>query len=278
MSESDLSSPPRRPSPKNITRLIHDWHLHEATGISLRLKAMRMITSFFSPPDPDRIPQVVDVNDIIERVRNITRITDQRLSRETDASPYELWNSGDTSHLLHAILNAHLDSYLDREPDMHSAEPMMSSWTGACIAVGMYLISILGVWNRGEVPEVRRLFYGLNILDRDLRNRTLDSLPAESRHSRLWFWKAIVGAISIRHAQTHLASAGVLEERAEELSKTLEGFGQAFGEHIRTWAGGHGVCEWVEARNLLYQIAWPKQCPKDGMARSVWERTLSALL
>jgi hypothetical protein len=239
---------------------------------------MRMITSFFSPPGPGKIPHVVDMNDMIVRVRNITRITDRRLSRETDASPYELWNSGDTSHLLHAILNAHLNSYWGREPDMRSAEPMMSSWTGACIAVSLYLISILGVWNRGEVPEVRRLCYSLNILDQDLRNRTLDSLPAECRHSGLWFWKAVVGAVSIRHAQTHLASASVLEEPAEELSETLEKFGQAFGEHVRNWAQGHGVCEWVEARNILYKIVWPKQCQKDEMARSMWERTLSALL
>jgi hypothetical protein len=82
-----------------------------------------------------------------------------------------------------------------------SSQNLKSSWSGICIAVGLYLTSILGVWNRCP-PENRLLRYNLRVLGQDLVGNFADIMGQDVAAQKSWFWKAFLGALSLAHARS----------------------------------------------------------------------------
>ncbi|KAI7973269.1 hypothetical protein EIK77_004546 [Talaromyces pinophilus] len=165
-----------------------------------------MFPSFLSPIDEGVQSQHVDVEPILCCMREITAAYDSRYSEAehgTDrASQYYLWASSGPSKLLSAVIDAHISSITDNTEKNNSglSPKVKSSWSGICIAVGLYLTSVLGVWNQGHPPENRLLYHNLRILRQDLDDNLADIMGEDIFAQQLWFWKAFLGALSLAHA------------------------------------------------------------------------------
>lgn len=257
------------PDPEEVAHLIHEWHIQEATGLTLRLKIMRLFPFFFSPHPPGTQFRDIDARPIIVCLKDITELSDMRYPGSSKAganvTPYQLWDSGGPSRLLSVVVSAHLDSFSSHSKHSASRQPkrMMSSWSGVCVVVGMYLTSVLGVWNKGVPAEPRLFRHILQILRRDLQTSSGNLMRRKQTALRdLWFWKQFVGAFSLAHAQSRAYDA------------RLEGLAEEFHDRIRTWAKITGINRWEQARKVLASVVWPVHFPQEDLAESLWAQAI----
>lgn len=261
--------------PKEVSDLIHQWHIYEATGLLLRLKAMNMFPSFLSPISAGVQIQQIEVEQILCLMREITGTFDLRYSEEAygtiRASPYYLWSSGGPSKLLSAVIDAHIRSITAKRPNDHprSSQGLKSSWSGICIAVGLYLTSVLGVWNQGYPAENRLLHHILRILRQDLEDNFASVISKHTAAQELWFWKAFLGALSLAHVGSVAGSGGVGYAKLLDLIPD-------FNRYIRTWAGITGISKWQHARDRLENIVFPIHFQREALAKALWNRALSS--
>ncbi|KAJ3547601.1 hypothetical protein NM208_g1444 [Fusarium decemcellulare] len=187
-------------------RLIHEWHVRKS-GLDLRLQALRIVPFFFSSVFTDKIPSDIDVCPTIKVLQDITYLHDARHTAESSevaiASLWRMWNTSGTSRLLFMVFNAHIQSFSDRiQLPIGGRQPITSSWSGFCVAAGMYFCTVLGIWNRGfpfNSGLHRRM---IKILQRDLQ-RSLSCLETVGKEGQaLWFWKAFIGGLSLVHAKS----------------------------------------------------------------------------
>lgn len=259
--------------PKEVANLIHQWHIHEATGISARLRAMNMFPSFLSPISAGVQMQPIEVQPILCCMREITDTFDLRYSKLHDgtesASPYHLWASSGPSKLLFSVIDAHISSITEHPYDHRpgSSQDLKSSWSGACIAVGLYLTSVLGVWNQGCPAEDRLLYHVLRMLRQDLEDNFADATKKGTAAQDLWFWKAFLGALSLAHVDS-LADIRVSYTRLLDLVPD-------FNHYIRTWARNEGIIMWHHARERLQNVVFPTHCQREALAKTVWNQALA---
>ncbi|PCG97120.1 Hypothetical protein PENO1_064800 [Penicillium occitanis (nom. inval.)] len=260
---------------KEVAHLIHEWHMHEVVGIAPRLRAMNMFPSFLSPIDEGVQSQHVDVEPILCCMREITAAYDSRYSEAehgTDrASQYYLWASSGPSKLLSAVIDAHISSITDNTEKNNSglSPKVKSSWSGICIAVGLYLTSVLGVWNQGHPPENRLLYHNLRILRQDLDDNLADIMGEDIFAQQLWFWKAFLGALSLAHAG-FVADEGVVRY------KKLLDLVPVFNRYLQTSARRMGFKRWQYARTQLGMIVFPTYFRGQGLVQILWDQALSA--
>lgn len=248
---------------------MHEWHVKEATGLALRLKSIRMIPSFINIPIWSGCPKHTNVRAIVYSLQSITKMYDARYpgsNNSTDGdTPYQLWDSGHPSRLLISVLDAHIKSFSGASPSPASRRrELLSLWSGFCVAVGMYLTSILSIWNMGEPAEPRLLRHVLWILRRDLQG-DLPGLAATGKEAQtLWLWKMFLGAFSLAHAQ---------ETAGEEVEPDLLAY---FSGNIRAWSEVTGTTHWQEVRKRLTEIVWPSNFASEELAESLWNRSIHA--
>jgi hypothetical protein len=259
--------------PKEVANLIHQWHIHEATGISARLRAMNMFPSFFGPISAEVRIQQIEVQPILCCMREITDTFNLRYSElyhgTKSALPYHLWASSGPSKLLFAVIDAHISSITEHpSASPVSSQDLKSSWSGICIAVGLYLTSVLGVWNQGYPAENRLLHHILHVLRQDLEDNFANVMKNGTAAQDLWFWKAFLGALSLAHVDS-LADFGVGYTRLLDLVPV-------FNHYIRTWAETVGISTWRYARERLKNIVFPTHCQREVLAKVVWNRALAA--
>ncbi|KAK9242013.1 hypothetical protein V1506DRAFT_572942 [Lipomyces tetrasporus] len=170
---------------------------------------MRLWPFFFSSPAIKTAPQLIDARPIIRYTREITKSYDRRYLQPCGEGAgdtfHQIWDSGDPSRLMVAVIDAHMSWLLDDSEVSRQRSRLMTSWTSICIAVGMYLTSVLGIPNRGAPPEKRLMYHMLHILRRDLQY-SLAGLAAIGRQARdLWLRKMFSGALCLQHAEPLLA-------------------------------------------------------------------------
>ena len=224
---------------------------------------MRLFPFFFSPISPGRRPQLVDIRHIIRCLQEITQIFELRYlglaGEANNVSASHLWDSGCPSRLLLAAIDAHIKSISQRPlPLEQQQDGLLSSWSGICVVVGLYLTSVLGVWNRGFPVESRLFHHILLILRRDLQGTTAVLTSKDVAAKDLWVWKAFIGAFSLAHAKSIVG-------KAENQALVTE-----FSDDVLFWARATGNVQWAQARKRLAGIAWPAEFQRDTLAELVW--------
>ncbi|KAJ3541756.1 hypothetical protein NM208_g4458 [Fusarium decemcellulare] len=252
-------------SSQDLERLVPEWHSYEANGAGLCLDAMSVFPSFFGSSAVHEKLNLVDASRIITCVKDITRIFDMRNSFQRvnsyDTSPYELWDQGDPSRLFTAVVEAHIES-CSPMPEPFDGSSIQSSWIGISVATGMYLNSILGVWNHGQPEDDQLLYYILRYSHRDLTRHLSESMSYSSVPHDLWFWKLFVTAFHLAYARINRYNAWM-----DNVSSDLTGL-------IRVWAEETSTRSWQDARNKLARIVWPANFDKEGLAESIWDKAL----
>ncbi|KAK1634579.1 hypothetical protein BDP81DRAFT_492455, partial [Colletotrichum phormii] len=141
---------------RESAHLINQWHVHEASDLDLRLRAPRMVPFFFGSVQQGRKPKIIDVYPTITALRNITKLTDLKHAKASAdctgmgltvlTTPWQVWDSGGSSELLFAVISAHTSSFADKvQLPSRGKQAFISSWSGFCVGVGMYLIAVLGI-------------------------------------------------------------------------------------------------------------------------------------
>ncbi|KAF4966329.1 hypothetical protein FSARC_5957 [Fusarium sarcochroum] len=259
-SRSDLSS-------EELERLVPEWHSHEAGGAGLCFDAMSLFPSFFSSSALHDRLYPVDASSIIACVRNITQMFDMRNSVQRtggdDKTTYQLWDQGGPSRLFSAVVNAHVESCSPGPERPDGSRPdLQTSWIGISVVVGMYLTSILGVWNQGQPEQDRLLRYITYSSQQDLE-RSFPELRSRSKKAgEFWFWKLFVTALHLAHAGMKGCNTPV-----HDLRPILTG-------QIRVWADLTETRLWRDAKDKLAHIIWPTNFEREDLAESVWNEAL----
>ena len=246
--------------------LVNKWHDQEETGPEFRLRTVSMMPFFFAPTTWDRMPADIDARAIINALQNTTDLHGLRYRNEladtvTNAN-WKVWKSGSTVKLFSAIIDGHMEIFSDAEQpssDKDHDRPILSSWSGLCVGVGMYLATVLGMSNRGLPPLTQLHYHTLNILKRDMERglRRLDKMSREEQD--LWFWKAFTGSLSLMHAQPL------------SYSKQLSQLFEDFISYLRIWVVRSGITRWEEARRVLMRTAWPVSSSQDSLMLLLWQ-------
>ncbi|ESU08293.1 hypothetical protein FGSG_11524 [Fusarium graminearum PH-1] len=235
--------------------LIHKWHHQEETGPEFRLRTVSMMPFFFAPTTWDIMPADIDARAIIDALKQTTYLHGLRyrnaLADTVTNATWKVWKSGSALKLFSALINGHMEIFPDvaqsssDESQDDEGRPVLSSWSGLCVGVGMYLATVLGMSNRGLPPVTQLHHHTLNILKRDMERglRYLDKMSEEEQD--LWFWKAFTGSLSLMHAQSL------------SYSKQLDKLLLEFTSYLRIWVARLGVTQWEEARTVLMRTAWP---------------------
>ncbi|KAJ4129065.1 hypothetical protein NW768_007596 [Fusarium equiseti] len=256
-------------SSQELEQLVPKLYSHETGGPSLCFDTMILLPSFFSSSGSYQNLNPVDTISILDGIREITSLFDVRKSPQSadqdDKSPYKQWiqgapGSGGPSRLFEAIVNAHIASTLP-VPDGPRPD-FQSSWIGLLVVLGMYQISVLGVWNSGLPAEDRLLHYILRSSHRDLSKCFSDSMSSKSKAQEFWFWKLFVTALHLAHARTNVYHAWM-----DDLDLNLLGF-------IREWAHLTKTRTWEDARGKLIGIVWPVTFDREGLAEALWNKAI----
>ncbi|KAM0215334.1 hypothetical protein ACHAQI_003118 [Fusarium lateritium] len=250
-------------SPQDLECLVPEWHSFEAGGAGLCFDAMGLFPNFFSSSSQHHKLYPVDAFSIINCVRGITHMFDMRdpahhIDQENEP-PYQLWDQGGPSRLFSAVVNAHVESC---SPKLQNGTDFESSWTGVSVVIGMYLTSILGVWNNGQPEEDRLLRYIVQSSQQDLERSFPTSLSRNSMAHNFWFWKLFVTTFHLAHAKLSVRGAWI------------DGSAFALTGLIRAWANVTGTGSWRDARDRLAQVVWPVRFEMDSLATSVWNEAL----
>ncbi|KAM0554825.1 hypothetical protein ACHAPJ_006558 [Fusarium lateritium] len=250
-------------SPKELERLIPEWHAYEAGGAGLCFDAMGLFPSFFSSCASHKVLYPIDAFPIVACVRDITHMFDMRVSVQLKDPSYHLWEQGGPSRLFSAVVGAHIESCQPRhEPSGDLRPDLESSWIGIAVVVGMYLTSVLGVWNQGKPEESHLLCYILRSSHLDLK-RSFSEFNSYSHKARdFWFWKLFVTALHFGHARMEGCDTKILE------------LGSTLTNQIRAWSDITGTRSWQDAKAKLASIAWPVVFKQERLARLVWDEAL----
>ncbi|UZP38093.1 hypothetical protein NXS19_005909 [Fusarium pseudograminearum] len=249
------------PSPALVEKLMHEWHKHEVQGLNIRLKSLKMIPFFFSELPPNTKFVDIDGTAMVECLATLTATAQLRTQGMDFDDQQMIWQEGAATRLMLAFVGSHIESISTdgRKGSVPNGSPMASSWSGMAAATGLYLHTVLRLWNAGEPIEPRLHRRVLLVLQQDLERsrRTSHSL------SDLWFWKAFVGAMSVER-QIASPAKGVLNE----MKGIYEGF-------VREWSIIIGTTAWEQARAALSRIVWPEVFHSDDMAQELWYRCVS---
>ncbi|KAM0426477.1 hypothetical protein ACHAPT_008168 [Fusarium lateritium] len=234
--------------------LVFDWRAQKIGNLEKRLGAMRMMPFFFAAPPPDSEFHDIDASSMVECLKTLTATILFTIDDHTKYDPSWEWIEGSESRLLYETVKAHFASLSEPEEE---TPRLSTSWSSMCVASGLYLHSVLGIWYGGEPMEPRVFRRFLSILMRDVDRNVYQIRSPDS--SDLWFWKTFLGAYSIAKLQSGVAL------------KDMEEFEKCFDRLIDTWSRVCGVEEWEEAQARLAGITWPLG-QSQGLAQRVWEK------
>ncbi|RFN54471.1 hypothetical protein FIE12Z_1259 [Fusarium flagelliforme] len=184
--------------------LIHKWHHQEETGPAFRLRTVSLMPFFFAPTTWDRMPADIDARAIINALQQTTYLHGLRYRNElvdtvTNAT-WKVWKSGSAVKLFSAFIDGHMEIFSDVEQPSSDGiqddedRPILSSWSGLCVGVGMYLATVLGMSNRGLPPVTQLHYHTLNILKRDMEKglRFLDKMKMTSPVLCQWVTRYLI--------------------------------------------------------------------------------------
>ncbi|CAG9990563.1 unnamed protein product [Clonostachys byssicola] len=259
------SDPQRSIDKKKLRDMIYNAHTDEEERLS-RLKGVSLFPFFFLPLEAVKKPfRHIDVSTMLDSLRDVTKAYDMRFERPSREgvidSLYNLWHSGAPSKMFVASIDAHARSIShNTDPSTHGNDSLLSSWSGFNVAEGMYLTSVLGIWNSGSPPETPLHSRGLLILERDLQAELAELDKRGEQEQALWLWKLFVGILSIAHADVQSRKSFFQELSAR------------FSQLIRKWIDFRDMesIQWENAREVLSSITWPVHFQKEEIARQLW--------
>ncbi|CAG9942499.1 unnamed protein product [Clonostachys rosea f. rosea IK726] len=263
------SDPQRTIDKKKLRDMIYNAHTDEEERLS-RLKGVSLFPFFFLPLEAIKKPfRHIDVSTMLESLRDVTKAYDMRFKRPSRDgivdSLYHLWYSGAPSKMFVASIDAHAKSISHNlDPSTQGNVSLLSSWSGFNVAEGMYLTSVLGIWNSGSPPETPLHTRGLLILEKDLQAELVDFDTRREQEQALWLWKLFVGILSIAHADVQ-SRKSIFQELSAR-----------FSQIIRRWIDLRemGSMQWENARELLSSITWPVHFQKEEIARRLWSSAI----
>ncbi|KAB5518855.1 hypothetical protein GE09DRAFT_1208189 [Coniochaeta sp. 2T2.1] len=285
-------------------------HQTEPGGIDNQLKSLTKFPHFFAPPPRGRKPVDIDAASVVEILRDITRYIDGAAShfgRWDD--PEDFFVQGAPTRLFMHVIDLHVLSFSGKVEkktttpyDENGSPPnFTSSWSGISITLGLYLHTVLGVWNAGRPMSSRLLCRLVQILKRHLV-RDRQRLGGKGGLDKgFWFWKAFTAAVSLASARGYAAgyasssrsspsssswssaaSASSPDSArtasAEEVCRGIEDvevLEEWFALAIKKWSKTANVKTWPEARAVLSSVVWPDNCSSEPLAMSVWGRVMA---
>ncbi|KAH6876827.1 hypothetical protein B0T10DRAFT_497333 [Thelonectria olida] len=271
MQESDLISKisgwSRPKSLEEHVALLFSWysqHSLDVEYLKLQLKAIAMLPFFFAALPPTAKFHDLDGSPLIECIRSLTKSTESVHFSQKTSEPRWTWMEGSASRLNFAIVNCHAVSLFGVTENVvsecSSAEKGLgTSWCSIAITSGLYLHSVLGLWNAGKPIECRLFRLLMVILVRDLSRNRAESNDRST--SDLWFWEHFIGGYSLAWHQSHA------------YDETLQAFESYFDSSMRTWSQASNVTRWEEAQQRLLNITWSLSRPQI-LARKVWGNVL----
>jgi len=272
---------------------MHKSHLNEVEN---RLKSLAKFPHFLAPPPRGRKPEPIDAVSIIQNLREMTSYVDSRRSGWDD--PEEFFAGGSGGKLFIAIVDLHVLSFsgkAERTPtkDSPTTPNFMSSWTGICTAMGLYLHSVLGTWNAGRPMSGRMLCRIIQVLKRHLI-RDRQRLGGKGGLDRdFWFWRTFVGAMALARQRYAVKPASPIHSslilssgsRSATIASTssfeingginhLEVLEEWFLHSIKKWSRTASIKTWGEARAVLAKVVWPENLSSEPLAMSLWHRAM----
>lgn len=256
-----------------------------ANGLENRLDSLAKFPHFFAPPPQGRRPSDIDALPIILDLQDITDYVDRRMLVRKDTEDY--FTAGSASRLFAAVIDLHVVSFsgkVEKTPqDGTSPLAFMSSWSGICSAMGLYLHSILGVWNGGRPMSSRMLVRIIQILKRHL-TRDQQRLGKDGGLDRgFWFWKTFVGAMALatqRYSMASGSSAPGLPVSSPDSRSSCKAMDDVkmleewFILSIKKWSRMADVKTWEDARAVLARVVWPASISSEPLAISLWRRAI----
>ncbi|KAK7425885.1 hypothetical protein QQZ08_007599 [Neonectria magnoliae] len=260
---TNIFRPDRTTNFSKLMSLLHQWHSQGIGGFDMRMKAMRLFPSFFVALPPKTAFYDIDGSPMVECLRTLTKSVQSINFDQGTRDPSWVWTEGSASRLDLAFVSSHMASLFDLGgtvvPDHCTGQKLTTSWCGISAVSGLYLHSVLGIWNAGEPIELRLFRRVMLILVRDLY-RTIHEVEAFET-SDFWFWKVFVAACSLA---THWMHAD--DQTLQRLDRSIKAF-------IRSWSKAANVVLWEEAELRLMSITWSTSLPQC-LAEDVWERVL----
>ncbi|KAF4451007.1 hypothetical protein F53441_5954 [Fusarium austroafricanum] len=227
------------------------------------MKPLRMLPFFFGFVPTERKPKDVDMRMTITALRDITRRANPSHTKASADTNWKVWSSVDTPRLLFALEDAHIESFSDKlQLPPQGRQTYISSWSAFCVAMSMYLTSVVELWNHGLPIEGRLRYYIIRVLEDDIRNgyETFEHMNQDTRYT--WFWKAFVGSLSVVQAQSVN-----YDERLDDIFAN-------FSKYVKKLTKAEKISSWEEAKKILVTVVWPVECTQDEMCKKVLARLL----
>lgn len=260
---SGLPSPPYDPSSPP------EENSNGKDNLDFRLGAIRLIPTFFAPPPAGTPPKPVDVPAFLSALQSMTSMAMKaHLSPDLEDKArifHSMWTDGTATRLFLVFVDSHRHSfYAGRQVPSCTDGDLSSAWTGIATASGLYLNSVLDIWNIGQPIEPRMLRHFLLVLERDVDLTRHVVHFRDSPASELWLWKAFVAALTIRRA----------EDAGPEFRDAMIGLSVVWDEYLRVWCRASGVTEWQKARKLLQRVSWPEEPLDEDLEETAWAEVM----
>ncbi|OIW25432.1 hypothetical protein CONLIGDRAFT_93305 [Coniochaeta ligniaria NRRL 30616] len=272
---------------------MHKAHSAEPMGLENRLVALAKLPHFFAPPPRGRKPADIDTLALVECLRDITNYVDRRMFGWDDREDF--FARGGPTRLFVAVVDLHVLSFSGKvekvQRDDKDSSNFISSWSGASSAMGLYLHSVLGIWNAGRPMSSRLLCRLVQILKRHLTSDR-QRLGAKGGLDRgFWFWKVFTGTVALAKARQAVSCgsspspspppslSSTSTASASEASKGIgevEALEEWFVLSIKKWSKATNTKAWEEARTVLAKVVWPVNSSIEPLAISLWHRAMEA--
>lgn len=270
---------------------MHMAHIAEPMGLENRLISLAKFPHFFAPPPRGRKPVDIDALSVVESLRDITTYVDHKIFGWDN--PEDFFAAGGPTRLFVTIVDLHVLSFsgkAEKIPQDETRSPnFMSSWSGVCTAMGLYLHSVLGIWNAGRPMSSRLLCRLIQILKRHLA-RDRQRLGGKGGLDRgFWLWKTFTGAMALastKYAVTYGSSSSSSSVTSPSSASTagsaetsrgindVEALEEWFLLSIKKWSKMTDIKTWEEARVVLSKVVWPINLSSESLAISLWQRAM----
>ena len=181
---------------------------------------------------------------------------------------HSMWTDGTATRLFLIFVDSHRHSFFAGRQVPHCSDgSLASAWIGIATASGLYLNSVLDVWNIGQPIEPRMLRHFLELLERDV-DLTRGVLDAKgSPASELWLWKSFVAVLTVRRA----------ERSGPEFRNAMHGLRDIWTAKLKIWCQSSGVEEIDKVRETLGRIVWPDEAFDEELEEATWSEVTAQL-
>ncbi|KAH7309831.1 hypothetical protein B0I35DRAFT_440696 [Stachybotrys elegans] len=245
-------------------KVIRRGHYEEPSGLENRLKAFLMIPYFFQTPLPLTHFELIDAARIFDGLASLTEQIEMRPT-SMKGEPDNFWVEGSATRLFISLFEAHSSSISapwSEESSLSDRPTFLSAWSPLVAALTLYNAACIGFWDVQVFTRYRMQRYLTYLVRTDLAAYKPMLGGWDQDHQNLWFWKAFTTTLSL------VLLPGMKEQEALELMGEM-------GSYVKYWSLVTGITYWVEAREALESLAWPKNRTVEIEAEQLWHDLLS---